>query len=487
MWRSTDLTLGHIGRWRLTPAVRLPQTERSGHLYVVGKTGKGKSKFLQACLVQDILAGRGCGVIDPHADLIADLLAMLDRHGYFEQPDRLRRIVYLNPADHRVVVPFNVLATPGEPYEIAQNVIEAFRRAWPEALANAPHWANIMLHALLLLIRVRRTLVDLPTLLLDQRQRDAWLEEAQNEDLSLFFRQRFDQWGKQAPVLKESTLNKVTALTLNPHLRRMLGQPENRLDFRRILDQGQVLLVDLGHCDDESQRLIGNLITTGIEQAAFSRHNLMPSERKPFYLYIDEFHDYSAGAVSSKTLGKILSGTRKFGLHLTLSHQNLGQLSPRTRSTVLGNVWTKVLFGVSEEDAHELARLVGLGNVDPEAVKHAAQTEVQHPLYASLPEQWHEWATLLANQKPRHAVVRDQQGRTRLFWTEKLPNWPLAASTLARLQRHALDRYAIGGATAEHPGIKRGEAQAAVEDWPSYDAIAPTGDEDNRGKTGSVQ
>jgi len=481
MWRRPGLTLGHISPWRFSPAVRVPQAERSGHLYVVGKTGKGKSKFLQSCLFQDIVAGRGCGVIDPHADLIADLLAMLDKEGFFKQDANIKRVIYLNPADHRLVVPFNVLATPGEPYEIAQHVIEAFRRAWPEALANAPHWANIMLHALLLLIRVERTLIDLPTLLLDKRQRDLWLDQAQNEDLSAFFHQRFDQWGKQAPVMKESTLNKVTALTLNPHLRRMLGQRENRLDFRRILDQGQVLLVDLGHCDDESQRLIGNLITTGIEQAAFSRHNISPVERRSFYLYIDEFHDYSAGAVSTRTLAKILSGARKFGLHLTLSHQNLGQLTAQTRSAVLGNVWTKVLFGVAEEDAHHLARLVGLGTIDPEAVKHAAQTETQHPLYAPLTDQWHEWATLLANQKPRQAVVRDQQGRTRLFWTEKLPEKRLDELTFERLQQQALSRYAIPAADAEKPGIERGERGEAADDWPSYEPAAPLGRERNLG------
>jgi hypothetical protein len=468
MWRRPGLTLGHISPWRFSPAVRLSQAERSGHLYVVGKTGKGKSKFLQSCLFQDIVAGRGCGVIDPHADLIADLLAMLDHEGFFKQETNLNRVVYLNPADHRFVVPFNVLATPGEPYEIAQHVIEAFRRAWPEALANAPHWANIMLHALLLLIHVKCTLIDLPTLLLDKRQREAWLDQAGEAELSLFFHQRFDKWGKQAPVMKESTLNKVTALTLNPHLRLMLGQSENRLDFRRILDEGCVLLVDLGHCDDESQRLIGNLITTGIEQAAFSRHNIPPAQRRPYYLYIDEFHDYSASAVSSTTLAKILSGARKFGLFLTLSHQTLGQLSPHTRSAVLGNVWTKVIFGVAEEDAQELARLVSLGNIDLTAVKHAAQNDVQHPLYAPLQEHWHDWATLLANQKPRQAVVRDQQGQTRIFWTKKMRDNQSTHAVANRLVEASTKTYAISGRELDYKTNSRAE-RINNENWPLYD------------------
>src|SRR5690606_1562622 len=157
---------------------------------------------------------------------------------------------------------------------------------------------------------------------------------------------------------KESTLNKVTALTLNPHLKLMLGCSQNRLNFRQIMDEGKVLLADLGHCDEESQRLIGNLITTGIEQAIFSRHNIATADRRPFYLYIDEFQDFSAGTGSVKTLSKILSGARKFGLHLTLAHQNLSQITERMKGAVIGNVWTKVIFGVSEDDALEFAHFV---------------------------------------------------------------------------------------------------------------------------------
>ena len=303
--RSKGLVLGRSGPWAIHPCIQIPQHARSGHMYVVGKTGKGKSKFLQACLAQDVAAGRGCGVIDPHSDLVADLLWLLQRRGVLEDRGQESRIIYVNPAEHRHVMPFNVLATPGEPYEIAQNVIEAFRRSWPDSLGEAPHFANVMLHTLLLLIKAKLTLIDLPRILADIEERDAWLEQIAEPDLTSFFHDRYDEWGKNAAVMKELTLNKVTALTLNPHLRLMLGQHENRLDFRRIMDEGMVLLADLGHCDEESQRLIGNLITTGIEQAVFSRHNLPGGDRRPFYLYIDEFQDFSASSGSVKTLSKV--------------------------------------------------------------------------------------------------------------------------------------------------------------------------------------
>src|SRR5690606_21320271 len=154
------------------------------------------------CLFQDIAAGRGCGVIDPHADLVTDLLWLLHRRGVLDDPVQEQRLVYVNPAESRYVIPFNVLATPGEPYEIAQNVIEAFRRTWPERLGEAPHFANVMLHTLLLLIRCRLTLVDMPRALVEDAFRDDLLQTADEPELTSFFHDRFDEWGRNAAVMK---------------------------------------------------------------------------------------------------------------------------------------------------------------------------------------------------------------------------------------------------------------------------------------------
>jgi hypothetical protein len=258
---------------------------------------------------------------------------------------------------------------------------------------------------------------------MDQPFRNTLLQKAGTAELIAFFHDRYDQWGRDAPAMRESTLNKVTALSLNPHLKYMLGQNENRLNFRQMMDEGKVLLADLGHCDEESQRLFGSLIATSIEQAAFSREDIATKQRRPWYLFIDEFQDFvsnSADAGGVKTLSRVLSGARKFGLHLILAHQNLSQLSPRMRGAVLGNTWTKVVFGVSEDDAREITRWISLGTVDPYEVKHEAKTDTQHPITIPLSEQEHELATILANQPPRKAVVRDHLGNTRVMWTVSL-------------------------------------------------------------------
>ncbi|MCB9438375.1 MAG: type IV secretion system DNA-binding domain-containing protein [Anaerolineales bacterium] len=420
-FRSPDLLLGHRGWWPLALPCRVASPARSGHMYVVGKTGKGKSKFLLSCIVQDIQAGRGCGVIDPHSDLISEVLGVLDGQGALADPNIRERLLYLDPTRSDYVIPFNVLGLSAPPYEMAQNVIEAFRRTWAESLAAAPNFENNMLYALLVLIKAKRTLVELPRLWLDDGFREQLLTQVNDPELTSFFTERFARWGRDAALRIESLLNKATALTMNPYLKLMLGQQNNHLDFRYLMDNGYVLLANLGHCDEESQKLIGNLITTGFEQAAFARHDVVPHKRRPFYLYIDEFQDFSAGSGSGKTFSRILSGARKMGLHLIIAHQNLSQLSERLKGAVIGNVWTKVIFGVSEDDAYEFARLVGLGEVNPHTVKHDPQTETQHPVYLSLPEQYYDLATTLANQAPRRAVVRDHMGQTFGIWTPKVP------------------------------------------------------------------
>lgn len=466
---SQGLILGKSGPWPFFPNVRLPHAQRAGHVYVIGKTGKGKSKFLLSCLLQDIADGRGCGLIDPHSDLVADLLAALHEKDLLRRLVRERKLIYLNPADHRYVVPFNVLAMSELHYEVAQNVVEAFRRTWSETLSEAPQFSNLMLHALLVLLKVQEPLTVLPRLLLDRAYRERLLKEAADYDLSDYFHHRYDAWGKQqGALMRESTLNKVTALTLNPHLNAMLGESENHLDLRQIMDEGKILIADLGQCDEESRRLLGNLLTTGFEQAALSRHALTPEQRRPFYLYLDEFHTFSANEGSSRTLANILTSARKFGLHLTLAHQYLGQLSPRMRAAVWGNTWTKIVFGISEADAQELAQLISLGSINTKAVKHDPPTEAQHPLYEPLLEQWNEWAAALANQKPREATVRNDQGKILKIWA--LSHNPTAQDSAAidRLLIAAMKQYGRRERPTDPP-TRAIKGRPHEPGWPYYD------------------
>jgi DNA helicase HerA-like ATPase len=237
---------------------------------------------------------------------------------------------------------------------VAQGLLEALRRTWAGSLSEAPRFDNIALASLLLLIEQRLTLIELPRLLTERDYRERLLNRSHNGEVIGFFRQRYDRWGRERALVIESTLNKVGALVMNPRLRRMLGQRENRLPFREILDGRKVLLCDLGKVDDETRRLLGNLIVTGLELAARGRKDVPRQARSPFYFLIDEFQDYTAREGSARTLARILGECRKFGLHLGLAHQSLSQLPHAALRGALENAGLKAVFGVGRDTAEAL-------------------------------------------------------------------------------------------------------------------------------------
>lgn len=432
---SNGLLVGHTGPWWWPRfPVSISKAERDKHTYVLGITGKGKSAFLEGLILQDIYAGRGCGVIDPHSDLAKNVFAHLVTSGYLNAPANRARLVYLDTSNERHIPAFNVLAIPGEPYAIAQLVIEAFRRTWPDALKEAPQFSNIMLAALLVLIKTNHTLVDLHRLLIDADWREQLLTQAQDGEATAFFHDRYDRWGRDAPTMRESTLNKVSAFVFNPTIKRMLGATGNALDFRTIMDNKNVLLCDLGG-EPETRRLLGSLLVTFLEYAAFTRRDLPHHKRLPFYLYMDEFQDFSANDGSAKTLSQILSEARKFGLHLTLAHQSLSQLQTRL-SGAIGNIQTKVLFGMSRQDAEVFGR--GIGQIDTRAVKDTPKTETQYALYQSLPEQWEHWISGLQWQATRQAHVLDSEGRVVQICTLPLPQITATSEQIAAVREQVM-------------------------------------------------
>lgn len=439
------LAIGRTGPFPFSPVYYVEERARSAHMYVIGITGKGKSKLLEHCLVQDIRAGHSCVLIDPHGDLVEDVLRNCLSSRVLTEADRARVVVF-DPTRRDYVLPFNVLATGGDSYAISQQVVEAFRRTWPESLREAPHFSNVATAALITLIDNGLTLIDMHRVLTDGEWREALLEKVSNPEVVSFFRDRYERWGREAPLLRESTLNKVAAFTFNPHLRLVLGQPQNRLDLRATMDEGRVLLVDLGRCDGETRRLLGSLLVTGLEQAAASRQDVPRASRRACYAYIDEFQDFAANPGSVKSLAQILSECRKFGLHLTLAHQNLSQLSERMLGAI-GNIQTKVIFGVARRDAEWFAREVGWADTD--AVKHEARTENQHPLFSPLAEQWEAWTTRLKHQPARQALVAGFDGSSTAIWTMTIPSYRTTDEEVEIFRRASGQQHGVPYAVAK--------------------------------------
>jgi type IV secretion system coupling TraD/TrwB family protein len=443
--RPDDLVLGRTGEYRFFPEFRVSADSRKFHTYVVGLTGRGKSKFLQNCLLQDINAGRGCAVIDPHGDLAKDVMGSLVASGYFNDDKAFDRVIYVAPRRRDYVIPFNVLSRPDtetETYEIAQRVISAFMRAWSRTLLEPPRFQQIMRASLAVLIETGETLCSLYRLLTDDEFREEKLAAIPNPkvaaDCQTFFRNEFDRWGRDRPMMIGSATNKISALIENPSIFHMLSQKENHLHIRNIMDEGKVLLVDFGDCDDETKRLLGTLIVTGFEQAALSRSRAALEERRPYYLYIDEFQDFACHPGAAETFSQMLSQVRKYGLHLILANQSVAQLG-KGLQTALGNAQTIVAFRISRADAEALARL--LGSVDSDHVKHEAQTENQHPLFSPLIEQWESITQFLTKQAVRQFTVKTADDRLAIIWSEKTSGsannkGAVERVNISNLQRH---------------------------------------------------
>lgn len=442
---KNEIVLGRTGPFFFFPSFRLRESERATHMYVLGITGQGKSKLLEHMLLQDIRAGRGCGLLDPHTDLARDLLASLHRTGFLKEKRNRERILYFDPSRSEGVIPFNVLASFDNPYVTAVNLIEAFRRTWPESLREAPRFTNILLASLLVLIRSRMTLAELPRLLTDKKFREPFLETINDDEISSVFHDRLDRWGREQPLILESILNKVSAFTLNPILKRILGAHENHLNFRQIMDEGKVLLVDLGRCDGETRRLLGSLIVTGIEQAALSRKDELARSRRAFYFYIDEFQDFTANEGSAITLAQILSESRKFGLHLTLAHQTLGQMDNSHLVSALGNVGVKAVFAVDRTDAEIMVKKLFL--VGSERVKHEVEDEVQqprvHPVFYSLQEEWEGAIQQVQNLPPRTFLIKVQRRATAKVRTIAIQLSGLSETDMERIRAGLVPRANI--------------------------------------------
>lgn len=436
------LVLGKIGHFPWAPRVRISKEERAGHLYIIGSSGKGKSKLLENILLQDIRAGRGVGLVDPHSLLADDLLGALFAQGCLSHPALIKRLIYIDPTRTDYIVPFNVLANRTElPYDVATMVLEAFRRTWPESLREAPHFTNVILASLLVLIENGLTLMHLSRLLTDINFREECLTQVSDPEVMDFFRNRFNHWDSRMVLRNESILNKVGAFALNPRLRLMLGQAENRLDFKAIMDEGKILLLDLGHSDPETKRLIGSLVVTGLELAMRSRQR-----RDLWNLVIDEFAEYVASEGSLETLAQVFTAGRKYGLSLTIAHQDLSQLTPRILGA-LSNVQNKIIFGVGRPEAEYFARIIG--RVEPEEVKREPLTNTQHELFSPLPEQWEKWADQLHFQKDRMATLATRNGQVKVLKTIDLPDNGTTPEQLEAIKQESLKKQGVDYKQAE--------------------------------------
>jgi Type IV secretion-system coupling protein DNA-binding domain len=324
------------------------QRDRSGHMYLIGKTGTGKSTLILNMLVSDIRNGRGAALIDPHGDLAEEILNFIPK-------ERIEDVIYFNPADLEYPVAFNPLEKVHPDYHhlVASGLISVFKKIWPEFWG--PRLEHILRHSILTLLEYPdSSLLDLPRLLTDKDFRKIVLENVTHQQVREFW---FNEFEKYSAWLRSEAispiLNKVGQFLTSPLLRNIVGQKENTFDLRKVMDEGKILIVNLskGKIGEDNSALLGAMLVTKIMLAAISRADVKESERKPFYLYVDEFHNFL-----TLSFANILSESRKYGLNLILAHQYIEQLDEKIQAAVFGNVGTIISFRVGAEDAKYLAR-----------------------------------------------------------------------------------------------------------------------------------
>ena len=340
------------------------------------------------------------GILEPHHDLSFDCLNSLIASGFYNRPDAYERVIYIDWGNG-AYVPFNVLATRGHPDTVAKNVLSAMLRVWPE-LEAAPAFQTLFDAGVKCLIANKLPITALYQLLVDKPFRDGCLSNVTDGIVHQAFL-HFDSLGRDQPALMGSTLRRAYLLSSNHLARNTLGQTENALDFRAIMDAGKAFIINLGNIgDQETTKLLGALLLVQIEQAAKSRTDLAPSKRVPCTLLVDEWPAFAAH--SQDSIKEILSQCRKYNLFLYLAAQSLAQVDSKRLVGALENCKLQISFGLGRDSAETQAKHIGI--VDPLAIKEEQFYATQHNQFQPFPEQWELWTQELQNLKPRSAWVK---------------------------------------------------------------------------------
>lgn len=326
----------------------LLRTDRARHLYVVGKSGTGKSKLLELLISTDIKEGKGVCVMDPHGDLVDAVIKHVP-------PERAKDVIYFNPMDTEFPIAFNPMeaVTPELKLRVTIGFIEIFKKLFG---ANwTPRLEHVLRQTTLALLDSPGTTVfSILKMLSDKNYRQKIVANIEDSVVKNFWVNEFAAWSEKFDnEAITPLLNKVGQLVSTNLIRNIIGQPVNTFNIREVMDNQKILLVKLnkGLLGEENAALLGAMIITKIEQAALERADTSEEQRKPFYLYCDEFQYFA-----TNTFAEILSEARKYRLSLTVAHQYMGQLNDYVRTTIFGNVGSIISFRVGAEDAAQLEK-----------------------------------------------------------------------------------------------------------------------------------
>jgi hypothetical protein len=346
-----QITIGEREGWGDVFPFGISPADQCHHIYIIGKTGSGKTTLLRNLLIQHIRLGHGVGLIDPHGDLAEELLNHIP-------PFRADHLVYFNPGDLEFPVGLNLLANvePDDRHLVASGIVGAFKNIWHDSWG--PRLEYILYNAIAALLDCPNTsLLGVNRMLTDKTYRGWVIRQIKDPFIRAFWAEEYAGYDPRfqreaiAPIQ-----NKVGQFLLNPVVRNILGQVRTKVSIPFIMDNGRLFIANLskGRLGHDKANLLGSLLTTQFQLAAMARSKLPEADRLPFYLYIDEFQNFSTDAFAS-----MLAEARKYRLCLTISHQYIDQLSLPVRQAVFGNVGTVISFRVGYADAEVLEKEFG--------------------------------------------------------------------------------------------------------------------------------
>ncbi len=322
--------------------------DRRRHMYLIGKTGMGKSTILENMIIDDIMAGHGVGVVDPHGDLAEKIIQ-------FIPDERIKDVIYFNPSDIEFPIAFNVVeqVEPHLRHLVASGLIGVFQKLWADSWG--PRLEYILRNAILAILDYpNSTLLGVVRILSDKNFRKKVVTNIKDPVVKAFWEKEFASYAdKFASEAVSPIQNKVGQFLSTSFMRNIVGQTESALDMRKIMDENKILLMNLskGRIGEDNSALLGAMMITKIQMAAMSRVNIEEKDRNDFYLYIDEFQNFSTDSFAN-----ILSEARKYRLCLIMAHQYIEQLTDTVKAAVFGNVGTMIVFRVGATDAEELVK-----------------------------------------------------------------------------------------------------------------------------------
>jgi len=340
--------------------IKMKDPDRRRHMYIIGKSGGGKSVLQKSLIKQDILNGKGVCVIDPHGDLAEECLEFVPK-------ERAEDVIFLNPADYERPIGLNMLEfDQSQPYQktfVVEEMLKIFDQLYDLKSTGGPMFEQYMRNAMMLIMDDPEsgcTLLDAPKVLSDENFRKYKISKCKTPTVRDFWTKEAQKAGGEASLanMVPYITSKLTPFIANDFMRPVISQQKSAFNFRQAMDEGKLIFCSLnkGKLGDISAYLIGMIVVGKILMAALSRGDMDPSKRKDFYLYIDEFQNFLTDSINA-----ILSEARKYGLNLIIAHQYIGQLTRKggdtqIRDAIFGNVGTMISFRVGPDDAEFLEK-----------------------------------------------------------------------------------------------------------------------------------